>query len=461
MSEGDTMKILRIFCSSVIALSLFFTSSFVYAAEPLKEVKSIVKEYYYPKAPSNALKSKTIKDLMKQLDAYSVYMTKDEYQTFENTIKMKFIGIGVNILENKKGLQITSIFKGGPAEKASLRAGDIITKVDGKSIAGESSEKTLSLLTGKENTKVKLMIFRPATKKTFDKTLTRKVIHLPNVEKRKLAGKIGFIRLNSFSDQSGKEVQNAIKSMPGMKGWIFDLRSNGGGYVSTAQKVIGLFPKATYAFVYKARQGNYQIYSAIKQKVQWNAPVAILTDANTASASEMTVAAAKDLKLAKIYGQTTYGKGVMQDIIPLSDGSILKLTTAEFFGPNLYKINKRGIKPDITTAIGKEVEKGHNDYLLKRLKNYKKLSAIEKNTSSQAISLKASKNLSWTAMKKSNVYLWQIGGVSRKITVKYSSSKKLVITPSKQLKAGTNYYLVVKPKSNNAKGVYSKVTVRK
>ena len=455
------MKIFKIFSSSVIMIMLLlFASSSAYAAEPLGEVKNIVKEYYYPKVSTDALNSTRIDELMKQLDPYSVYMTKEEYQTFENAIKRKFVGIGITILEDKKGLKIVSILKNSPAELAGLKAGDIITKVNGENIAGESSEMITSRITGKEDTKVHISVFRPSTKNTFDQTITRKVIKLPNVETKKLAGNIGFIRLNSFSDESAKEIQNAIKSMPGMKGWIFDLRSNGGGYVDTAQKVIGIFPKATYAFVYKAKAGDFQIYDAIKEKVQWNKPVSILTDANTASASEMTVAAAKDFKLAKIYGQTTFGKGVMQSIIPLSDGSILKLTTAEFFGPNLYKINKKGVKPDIPTAIGKELEKSHNDYLLKQLKSYKKRSNIEKSVSSQSMQVKTSKDLSWTTLKNSKVYLWQIGGTSRKIIVKHASGKKLIITPSKQLKSGTTYYLVVNPNEKNKKGTYSKVVIK-
>lgn len=456
------MKMFRTLLSCSIAVIFFFTSSFAYAAEPLDEVKSIVKEYYYPKVPTNALESKTIAELMKQLDPYSVYMTKSEYESFTNSIDMKLVGIGITILEHKKGLQITSIFKKSPAANGGLKVGDIITKVNGKNIAGESAETTISLITGKENTNVNLTIYRPSTQKTFDKELTRKVINLPNVETAKLAGKIGYIRLNSFaSDGSAKEIQDAIHSMPGMKGWIFDLRSNGGGYIGTALDIIGLFPKVTRAFIYKSKEKNYYYINATKQKIQWNAPISILTDKNTASASEMTVAAAKDLKLAKIYGQKTYGKGVMQDIKELSDGSVLKLTVAEFFGPKGYKINKKGIKPDVSTPVGKEVEKSHNDFLLKQLKNYKKLTSIKMKNTTKSITLKVSKNLSWIAMKKSNVYLWQIGGMSRKIVVKHISGKKLVVTPSKQLQSGTKFYLVIKPSSKNTKAAYSKVEITK
>ena len=453
------MKTLRIFLSSVIVVMLFHTSSYAYAAEPLNEVKSIVKEHYYPKVPDNALNSKTIEGLMKQLDPYSVYMTKDEYQSFVKSINMELVGIGVTILENKKGLKITSIIKGSPAVKGGLKAGDIITKIDGKGIAGKSIEAVTPLMVGKKNSAVNLTIYRSSIGKTLDKKLTRKVITLPNVEKKQLAGKIGYIRLNSFSEGSAKELQNAIKSMPGMKGWVFDLRSNGGGYVGTAQEVIGLFPKAKHAFLYKEKGTKTFQIDAIKQKVQWNAPVSILTDQNTASAAEMTTAAAKDLKLARIYGQTTFGKGVMQEPIGLSDGSVLKLTIAEFFGPENYKINKKGIKPDVPTAIGKEVEKSHSDFLLKQIKSYSKLTTIENKASTRSLQLKASKKLSWTTIKNANVYLWQIGGVSRKISLKRASDKKLIITPGKALKSGTKYYLVLKPKSKNVKGAYSKVTI--
>lgn len=140
-------------------------------------------------------------------------------------------------------MKIITTIKGGPAANGGLLPGDIIKAVDGKNLAGEAVQTTIGLITGKENTKVTLTIYRSKTNSTFTKTLIRKVINIPNVETEKLAGNIGYIRLNSYAENSSKEIQKAIKSMPGMKGWIFDLRSNGGGYITAAEEVIGLFQK--------------------------------------------------------------------------------------------------------------------------------------------------------------------------------------------------------------------------
>ena len=281
-------------------------------------MRNLVEQYYYKDVPESVLNSTTIQDLTGQLDPYSVYMSKEEFESFINSIEGKLVGIGVTIEEHVKGIKITSVLKGGAAEKSGLKAGDIILAVDGKKLAGKSVQNAITLITGEEGTKVNLEYYRPSTKSTITKTLTRQVIELANVETSKLAGNIGYIRLNSYSQNAGKEVQDAIKSMPGMKGWIFDLRNNGGGYVSAAQDVLGLFPKVKDAFTLTYKGNMSETYSPIKQKVQWNAPVALLINSMSASASEMTAVSVKDQKAGKLYGQTSYGKGVMQNLFTLS-----------------------------------------------------------------------------------------------------------------------------------------------
>lgn len=452
------MKKLRFYVLSLIALFVFFTTSVAYAAEPLDEAKELVKKYYYPNVSKSALNSKTIQEMTSQLDPYSVYMTKDEYEEFANAIDMKLVGIGVMFEEHPKGVVITSIMQNGPADKAGLQAGDIIQAVEDKDLKGEAFQTVWGLLTGKENTEVTLTIYRSTTDSTFTKTLKRKVINIPNVETEKLAGNIGFVRLNSFAENSGKEIQKAIKSMPGMKGWIFDLRSNGGGYITAAGDVIGLFPKAKVGYLLKDKVDTYSM-DPVKQKVRWNAPVSVLTDAFSASASEMTVASLKDQKAATIYGQTTYGKGVMQVVLPLKDDSQLKLTVGEFTGPKGKKIQKIGIKPNVTTPIGKEVEYSHSDFLKKQLKSYNKLSSINLTAAQKTITVKSSTKMNWSTMKKAKVSLLQIGGKQQSIKVQNTSKKQLKLTPNDKLKPGTKYYVVLKSKTKKSPGAYAEMKV--
>lgn len=454
------MKILRTYLSIFVAIIIFLPATISHAAEPLDEVRSLVEQYYYKDVPENVLNSTTVQDLMGQLDKYSVYMTKEQYENFVSSIEGKFVGIGVAIEEHERGIKITSVIQGSPAEQSGLKAGDIILSVDSKKLAGESAQTAISYITGKEDTKVTLEYYRPSTNVTSTKLVARKVINLANVEKRKLAGDIVYIRLNSFSLDAGDELQKAISSMPGMKGWIFDLRNNTGGYVSAAQDVLGLFPKVQegYTLIYKG--DVRESYKPIEQKVQWNAPVSLLINSMSASASEMTAVSVKDQKAGKIYGQTSYGKGVMQGFFSLSDQGLLKLTIAEFFGPNGTAVHEKGVTPNIVTPIGKEIEYSHRDYLLSGLKNYKKMSALKKVATNRVFTIKTSASMNWTTLKGSSVSLIELGNQKQKIKIQQTKNKQLKITPVKQLNSGASYLLIIEPKNKTSKKQVTEVTVR-
>lgn len=454
------MKILRTYLSVLLAIIIFLPASISHAAEPLDEVKSLVEQYYYKDVPASVLNSATIQDLTGQLDKYSVYMTKEQYDSFVASIEGQLVGIGVTIEKHERGIKIISVIKGGSAEQSGLKAGDIILSVDGKQLAGETVQTAISLVTGKENTPVTLEYYRTSTNSTSTKTLTRKVIKLANIEKRKLAGNVGYIRLNSFSLEAGAEVQAAISSMPGMKGWIFDLRNNTGGYVSGAQDVLGLFPKVKKAFILTYKGNVSETYTPVKQKIQWNAPVSLLINSMSASASEMTTVSVKDQKAGKIYGQISYGKGVMQGLFSLSDQGLLKLTTAEFFGPNGTPVQEKGVTPNIVTPIGKEIEYSHRDYILSGMKSYKKMPALKKVPTNKVFTIKTSSSMNWTALQWSNVSLIELGDQKQKIKIQKMKNKQLKITPVKQLKSGASYLLVIEPKNKTSKKLVTEVTVK-
>lgn len=460
------MKLLRTYFSVFVSILIFLTATTSYAAEPLDEVKNVVKEYYYKDVPDSVLNSTTIQDLTRQLDPYSVYMTREEYESFVSAIERKLVGIGITIEEHEKGVKITSVIKGGPAEKGGLMAGDIILSVNGKKLAGESVQTAITLITGEANTAVTLEFYRATTNSTSTKTLIREVIELPNVEKMQLAGNIGYIRLNSFSLNAGDEIQTAISSMPGMKGWIFDLRSNPGGYVSAAQDVLGLFPKVQDAFKLTYKGNVSYSYKPIKQKLTWNAPVSLLINSMSASASEMTAVSVKDQQAGKIYGQISYGKGVMQSLFSLSDQSVLKLTTAEFFGPNGTAVQGKGVKPDVLTPIGKELVYSHRDFLLSELKNYTKLPDLKNVPTNKVFTIKMNSSMNWKDLKNSDVSLIELGDKEQAVRIQTSTNKQLKVIPVKPLKSGASYLLIIHPNWKNQHnkkmqhGAYLEVTVR-
>lgn len=449
--------------ASIILMASSFSQS-VHAKEPLTEVKKLVEKYYYPGITAKTLKnSTTIKELMSKLDRYSVYMTNAEMQEFFNDVEMNIVGIGVTIEPNKKGIKIVDVVKSSPAAKANIEVGDIITKINGVVITSKTLNEVSTLLKGKENTYVNVTVLKAKTNQETVKKIQRKKIALPNVETKRLAGGVGYIRLNSFATNSAAAMQKEMKKLKNVNRWIFDLRSNGGGSVEAATKVIGMFKGAQLAYFEKnAGDSVYYYQTPIKQKTQFNGPVALLVDKNSASASEMTAAAVKGQKLATLYGQKTFGKGVEQGVFELSKKQgYVKLTVAEFFGPtltgNLMKINKVGVTPNVKTAVGDEIMISHRDLLKKSLAKNTKLDSMKVAYSKQEITVKPSKNISWPQLKSSKVYLMQIGGVTRKIDVKKSSNKQLKITAPSGLKKGTKYYLKINP--TKGKSVYSYVTV--
>ncbi|WP_163099361.1 S41 family peptidase [Peribacillus alkalitolerans] len=442
------MRHIRFQLAILLSFILFLLPSTSFAAEPINEVRELIKEYYYKEVPSSVLNEKTIKDITDQLDPYTVYMTKEEYGRFVSSIEGELVGIGVTLEEHEKGIQIMSVLTGGSAEENGLSAGDIITSAAGQSLVGESIQTAISLITGDKGTTVTLQILRPSNGSTFEKTLTRKIISLPNVEKRLLGGNIGYVKLNSYSLDAAEEVKAAISSMPGVKGWIFDLRDNPGGYVSAAQDVIGLFPQATKAFTLSYKGNESYTYEPTSQAIQWNAPVSLLINESSASASEMTAVSVKDQKAARIYGRSSYGKGVMQSIFNLSDGSVFKMTTAEFFGPGGTAVQSKGVHPDVSTASGKELEISHRNMLRTGLLGYTKMNPL-KFKPNKSFTIRLNSNIDWKSIKKEDVSLIELGGLEKEIKFKSISKKALQITPKQPLEAGKSYMLMIDPKMDD------------
>lgn len=451
----------KTFVAALAAFTLWGQTQVQASATPaLTEMKQYVNEYYYPGIDASKVKKSTsMKQLSDQLDPYSLYMTADEFSSFYNEVESKLVGIGISVSEHAKGIEILQVFNNSPAKKAGIKTNDIITKVNGQSTANVSLEEATQQLKGKKGTTVQVTLYRPSTGKTYTKTIKRAVVNIPNVETAVLSGRIGYIRLNSFASDSGEEVARAIQDMPdNIKGYIFDLRDNSGGDVSSAENIVSLSKGNKVVCLLKMKSGTYYV-STNKQKVHWDAPLAILVNKNSASASEMTAAAYKDQHTAKIYGQKTYGKGVMQQMFELSDGGFLKLTIAEFRGPQNTVIHKKGIAPTVQTTVNKELYTSHKAYLVKQLKRYTKEPNIQQSASKQTITIKPNKDMDWKTLKTARVALMQIGGKTRSVTVK-ALDKKLVVQSKTALPKGTSYYLRVTSKKQPSKGTYTYVTIK-
>jgi carboxyl-terminal processing protease len=321
-------------------------------------------------------------------------------------------------------------------------------------------------ISGEENTSVKLTIFREKTGETLEKTIARELIVLPNVEYEMLAGNIGYVRLYSFSQDAAEEILPAIQALKGAKGWIFDLRDNGGGFITSAQDVSGLFPNVTKAFQLRDNTQVPEVYDATVQPSKFTSPTHLLINGYSASASEMVSASVKEQKGATLYGQTTYGKGSMQSLFPLSDNSVLKLTTAKFFSPKGTAINEIGVSPNVKTAEGEELFISHRDHLVAQLPKYRKLPTLQNVPVTKTFTVKMTAKMNWTGLKASDVQLIQLGGQEAAVDVKVMDDKTIKVTPKQNLESKGKYMLIIHPKWTSkmskkvTNGIYLELTVK-
>lgn len=433
---------------------------------PIDEVKRFVNEEYKGEVPSNLQSLTSIDAIMEQLDPYSTYFTKEEYDAYTSSINNTTTGIGVVIEEHEKGILIVNTFEGGAAIGAGIMPGDIIVQVDDVSTEKMSIQQASSIITGKEGTIVQLVVLKAAGQKETYK-LMRKQFHVPVVTKNLLYGNVGYITINSFSDNGAKLVQEAKIALQkqGATSFILDLTNNGGGYVHTAEELIGLFPNSKNAY-YLHTRGQSGMVKSVLQTSLFPTDTKILVNGFSASASEMTAAALLDQKSATLYGQKTYGKGSMQTFYNLSDGSFLKLTVANFTGPAGTIINKTGVNPNVVTEPGKELEKAHLDTILAANKTYKKLPALANVLATKEFTVTFSTDIVDNKQQK-NIELVKLGETgSVPVSIKQKSTKQFVVKPNVPLEKGAAYLLLIHPKfqqknGNGMKnGAYVDVTVQ-
>ncbi len=297
-------------------------------------------------------------------DPYTEYFSAEEAQQFKNQLNNTFSGVGAELGKNSQGnLVIVAPIKGYPAEKAGLQAKDVITEINGKSTAGFSIEKAVTLIRGKKGTKVSLTIVRDNTKQ-LTLTMTRQDIHIPSITTKMLDNNIGYIQISSFADDTEALMNDAAQTMTtkGAKGIILDLRSNPGGLLSAAVSVSSHWLPDN-SLILQEKRGDTLVdqYNSEGTHDLVGIPTVVLINEGSASASEITAGALRDNNAAYLIGQKSFGKGVVQQIIGFNDGSELKVTVASWYRPNGQNIHKKGIKPDEKIIMSdKDAQQGND-----------------------------------------------------------------------------------------------------
>lgn len=313
-------------------------------------LREIEKNYVEPINPKKLIYG-AIRGMVKTLDPHSSFMTKDEYQELMVETKGSFTGVGIEITIRDNMLTVVSPIEGSPAYRAGIKAGDKIIKIDDKPTKDMTLMDAVKNIRGPKGTKVKLTVLREGESKPLEFVIVRDVIPLISVRKYMLTHNIGYVRISSFQSNTTKELIKALDQMEKdgkLKGLILDLRNDPGGLLNQAVEVADLFLDSGIIVTTKGRKKSQNIRAvAHKNKRKRDYPIVVLVNGGTASAAEIVAGALKDNKRALIVGTRTFGKGSVQTVIPLSDGSALRLTTAKYYTPSGKCIQITGIEPDI------------------------------------------------------------------------------------------------------------------
>ena len=315
----------------------------------IKKYKDIIDKYYLNEVDEEKLKEGAIRGYIDGLgDPYSEFISAKDMEDYTESILGNFVGIGIYMIQDKEAdkIKILTPIKNTPAEKAGIQPGDYIIKVDGVEYKAEDMSKVSDTIKGEEGTTVKLEIQRDGKK--FEYEIVREKITVNPVISKVIDNNIGYLELTSFDEETSKYFKEELEKLQGqnIKSLIIDLRNNGGGIVDEATKIADyIADKGSTLLITTDKNGKEEITKA-KENPIINMPIVILVNKNTASASEILSGALKDLKKATLVGTKTYGKGVIQGVMKLPDGSGIKLTTAEYVTPNREKINEKGIEPN-------------------------------------------------------------------------------------------------------------------
>ena len=318
-------------------------------AETLEDYRRIIDKYYLGDVDEEKLKEGAIAGYIKGLDdEYTEYISKEDMADYMADTTGNFVGIGVYMVQDTEAnkIMVLSPIKGSPAEKAGLQPGDYIIAVDGVTYTGEQMTEASNKIKGETGTTVKLQIQRKD--ETLDIELTRENIKVNPVEGEVLENNIGYIEFSSFDDGTAEEFKAKFEELQakGIKSLIIDLRNNGGGIVDEALEIANYILDKDSVILYEVDKNNNETVEKTTDDPIINMPIVILTNENTASSSEILAGALKDHKKATIVGEKTYGKGVIQRLLTLPDGSGLKITSEKYLTPNRTEINKVGIEPD-------------------------------------------------------------------------------------------------------------------
>lgn len=322
------------------------------AEKKLKALEEIIDAYYLEDTNKEDLENGLYKGLFAGIgDPYSAYYTKEEFEELQQATSGKYSGIGALVSQDVKTnvISVTKVFKDGPADKAGMKNEDIIYKVDDQNVLEKEVDEVVSKMKGETGTKVKVTVYRESEKKYVDLMITRGKVNVPTVEHQMLdkKKKIGYIQITEFDEITAEQFTKALDELKnqGMKKVVFDVRDNPGGSYGTVCEILDeILPSGTLVFT-RDKYGSEEKQTSEPSCLDM--PMVVLQNENSASASEIFAGAIQDFGAGKIVGTQSFGKGIVQQIVSLNDGSAIKLTIEKYYTPSGKDIHGKGITPDV------------------------------------------------------------------------------------------------------------------
>jgi len=339
------------------------------AKVPLEEIRryvsvyNAVKQAYVEPVDDQKLMHSAIRGLLFDLDPHSVYLDKEDAENFDEQSRGAYDGVGVELMRQPDGsLRVISPIDDTPAARAGVKAGDIITAIDGKPFKPDEGDQS-GPLRGAPGSKVTLTIAREGKDKTFDVTLTRETIRVASVKSRMLEPGYGYVRISAFQADTAADFESQVEKLKEkaggkLRGLVIDLRSNPGGLLTSAVQIADDLLDSGKIVSTRGRIAISDAeFGATPGDRLDGAPVVALVDAGSASAAEVLAGALRDNNRARIVGSRTFGKGSVQTVLPLDNGDSVKLTTARYYTPSGKSIQALGISPDVVLQPGKDADK--------------------------------------------------------------------------------------------------------
>ena len=331
-------------------------------SEKEEAIYNTIDDYYLNEIDNDKIQNGIYKGMVDSLgDPYTVYYNSEEYKQFTSSSSGTYSGIGVAVSQNVTtgAITIVKTFKKGSGEKEGMKPGDVIYKVEGKKIDGIELSKVVSMIKGKEGTFVKVTVLRDGKEIEFN--LERKKLEVDTVNYRmedRSGKKIGYISVSEFDEVTASQFKNAISELnkEGMEGLVIDLRDNPGGLLDVTCEMLDRMIKKGL-LVYTVDKNGKRVDEDATDSDSFDKPVAILVNGNSASASEVFSGAMKDYKAATLVGTRTFGKGIVQSIVPFGDGTAMKVTVSKYYTPNGVNIHGTGIEPDVVVELSKDATK--------------------------------------------------------------------------------------------------------